>query len=145
MREEFSEYMDSIGMTTVLHDRVEAIYEFYRSICPGEIVDIFVTDYIKEDGSREYEDLLLFSEKHLMEAKGFITKDDFGINPIRKRVEYCRITKRDYDLKKATEKSRLYAFLDLGGKLIAEFKASKENCDYLRDIIHKHVIPNLQE
>ena len=145
MKEEFIKYLKSIGLTETLCKRIETIYEFYRDLCPDEITGIFVTDYIIEDGSREYENLWFFSKKYAMEAKQFITKDDFDILPIKNRINYWTIQKWDYDFKKATEKSRLYLRFDQDTGKYGEFKASKENCDYLRDIILKYVLPNLKE
>ncbi len=144
MKEEFITYLESIGITKALHKKIETIHEFYQEICPDEITDIFVTDYIKEDRSREYEDLWFFSEKYCMEAKLFITKDYFDITPIQKMVDYWTIQKQDYDFKKATEESRLYLKFNLASGRYGEFKAAKENCDYLRDIILKYVKPNLK-
>ena len=146
MREEFIEYLKSIGLAEALCERIETIYEFYNSgICPDEITGIFVTDYITGDGTREYENLWFFSEKYAMEAKQFIKEDDFDITPIKNRIQYWRIKKQDYDFKKATEKSRLYLIFALDTGVRGEFKASKENCDYLIDIILKYVLPNLKD
>lgn len=145
MRKEFIGYLKSVGITETLYKKIETVYEFYRKICPDEITDIFITDYIKEDGSREYENLWFFSEKYCMEAKQFITKDDFDMTPIKKRVVYWTIRKQDYDFEKVTEKSRLYIRFDTENRVIGELKASKENCHYLKDIILKHIAPNLKE
>ena len=145
MREEFIKYLESIGITKTLHKRIETIYEFYQEIGKDEITSIFITDNMNEDGSREYENLWFFSEKYCMEAKQFITKDDFDIAPIKKRIYYCNIRKQNYDFKKATEKSRIYLIFRFDTGMGGEFKAAKENCDYLRKIIHKYVVPNLKE
>jgi hypothetical protein len=145
MKEEFIKYLESIGIANALRERIDTIYKFYQEIYPDEITDIFITDYIKEDGTREYENLWFFSEKHCMEAKRFITKDDFDIVPIKKRVNYWTIQKQNYDFKKATEKSRLYLKFDLDAGINCDFKAAKENCDYLRKIILKYIVPNLKE
>ena len=145
MREEFITYLESIRLTGAPHKRIETIYEFYRETCPDEITGIFVTEYTKKDGAREYENLWFFSEKYFMEAKQFITKDNFDISPIQKRVIYWTIQKRDYDFKKATPKSRLHLELELDTGIRGEFKAAEENCDHLRDIILKYVVPNLKE
>lgn len=145
MKEEFTKYLDSIGITKTFRAKIETIHEFYREICPDEITDIFVTDYIKEDGAREYENLWFFSEGYCMEAKQFITKDDFDITPIQNRVCYWSIQKQDYDFKNAGEKSRLNLHFELDTRIHGDFKASRENCDYLRDIILKYVVPNLKQ
>ncbi len=56
MKEEFIEYLKSIGITAEEYlKRIETIMEVYSELCQGEIVDIFVDEYIKEDGTREYE------------------------------------------------------------------------------------------
>jgi len=53
--------------------------------------------------------------------------------------------KQDYDFKKATEKSRFYSNSTLDFDFGMEFKASKENCDYLKEIILRYILPNLKE
>jgi len=145
MKDEFITYLESIGITEPIRDRVETIHEFYRKTFSEEITGIFVSDYLKEDGTREYESLCFFSEKYFMEAKEFITKDDFDITPIKSRIYYWNIQKQDYDFEKATEKSRLNLGIAVDTGTRGSFKASKENCDYLKDIILKYVIPNLKE
>ena len=147
MKEEFVEYLKSIGVTEPLYERIKTVLEFYRKICPDEITSIFITDYIKDDGSREYEYLCFFSEKFFMDAKQFITKDDFSITPIKERLYHLTVLKEDYDFENATEKSRLNIefYVDIGTGVVVTLKASKENCGYLKDILLKHVVPNLKE
>lgn len=145
MKEEFVKYLESIGITKTLRKRVEIIHEFYTETCPDEITAIFVTDYIKEDNSREYENIWFFSLKYCMEAKLFITKDDFDITTIEKRIVHWEIKKQDYDFKKSTEKSRLNLIILFDTGITGTLRASKENCDYLKDIIFKYVAPNLRE
>ncbi len=145
MEEKFTEYLNSIGIPEALNEKIEKIYEFYQEILPEEIKDIFVTDYMKKDGTREYENLWFFSEKYGMEAKQFIIKDDFDITPIQKHVCYWSIEKRDYDFKEAIDNSRLFLHFRLDNRIMGELKASKKNCDYLRDIIIKYIKPNLKD
>jgi len=145
MKEEFKKYLKDVGITGDIRERVERIYDFYREICPDEITGIFITDYIKEDGERVYEHLWFFSEKYCMEAKQFITTDDFDITPIKSRILYWGLKKQDYDFKKATEKSRLHLKFKMDTWIDGELKASKGNCDYLRDIILEYIKSNLKE
>ncbi len=61
MKQEFVDYLKSIGIKAgSLLDQIESIYEFYLEMCPDEITDIFVTDYIDSEGKREYENLWFF-------------------------------------------------------------------------------------
>ena len=145
MKGEFITYLESIGITKALRKRIETIQEFYRGMCTDEITGIFVTDYIRGDGAREYENLWFFSEKYLMEAKQFISQDDFDIAPIQSRISYWTIQKNDYDFEQAAEKSRLYLKFNIDIGIVAAFKASKENCDHLKNIMLKYIRPNLKE
>ena len=145
MKEEFIEYLKSIGIAVALFKKIDAIYELYKELYPDEIMDIFITDYIKEDGSREYENLWFFSEKTCMEAKQFITKEDFDIIRIKKRVNIWNIRKHNYDFKKAIDTSRLFLRVNFDIDVDGELKAAKNNCDNLRKIILKYIVPNLKE
>lgn len=145
MKEQFIKYLESIGITKVLSDKIENIYKFYQEVCPDQIKHIFVTDLIKEDGSREYENLWFFSERYCMEAKQFASNDDFDIAPINKRIVYLRVKKKDYDFNKFTEKSRLNLEIKMDTGVYGALKAAKNNCDYLRDIILEYVLPNFKE
>ena len=142
MKDEFLKYLESIGMTKTPLKRVETIYAFYTEMCPDEITDIFVTDYITEDGTREYQNLWFFSTKCCMEAHSFITEDHFDMDVMRGGVHSWEIKKQDYDFKKATAKSRLHLKFYMSHPRFGELKAAKENCDYLKNIILKYVVPS---
>ena len=54
-----------------------------------------------------------------------------------------RIMKQDYDFKKATDKSRLNIEVMYNLQMQGKYKASKENCDILWNIICKYYMPFL--
>lgn len=132
----FIEYLKTIGLTEPLQERIETIYDFFKGVCPEDITDIFVNDYIKEDGTREYVDVRFLSQKFTMIAANFINTDDFRIG-LLPHVDRITVQKSNYDFKKATEKSRMSVRVDYADKTLSDFRASKENCDYLRDLIWK--------
>ena len=138
------EYLDRIGITTdTLKSRVKFAYSLASQIFPEEVEEIFVSDYIKADGSREYESVWFFSKGYCAEARNFITEYGIDIVPIKtKRVE---VNLQDYDFAKATEKSRFRLSILLGEGLYAELKASKDNCNHLKDITIKYFRPRLAE
>jgi len=146
MQQKFTDYLESIGIKAgLLLDRIESIHRFYVEMCPDEIVDIFVTEYIDSDGKREYENLWFFSDRYIMDARGFAAgNNDFLIAPIKGRVAHFRIKKLNYDFKVATDKSRLHLIFQSNTAATANLKASKENCDALRDIILKYMMPNME-
>lgn len=146
MKKEFFTYLDSIGIAKPIHERIETIYEFYKEVCPEEITGIFVSEYIiKESGERVYENLWFFSSKCCMEAKNFITQDNFDMDPIKNRIICWTVEKKDYDFKKATEKSRFSLTFYFPFNRGASLKASKENCDYLKEIFSKYIVVNIED
>ena len=139
----FIPYLREVDITSrTLLKRIEFIYILCSDMCPVEIEDIFVDDYTKEDGTREYEDLWLFSNAYCLEAKKFLTTIDLDITPIKKRIVYWTVTAQDFVFKKASEKSRLNLRFKLIQDVRGELKASKGNCDSLQAIINKYIKPN---
>jgi hypothetical protein len=144
MKQAFEAYLNSVGIVGALMQRVDVILTFYERISPEEITDIVVSEYVKEDGSREYENLWFFSTESAMEAKAFIQQDNFDMVSIRKRLAYWRIEKRDYDFQQATDKSRMTVHFSTGPlDITGDLRASKENCDHLRDIFMNRILANM--
>lgn len=57
MKTEFKSYLNEIGISGAILERVEEIFKFYNEYLKFEIDEIFVCDYIDADGSRIYESL----------------------------------------------------------------------------------------
>jgi len=143
MKQDFIKYLQSIDLTETLLQRIKVIHEFYKKLCPEKITGLFVSDYITMDGEKNYENLYFFSERYIMKAKHFIERDDFNMTLIKEKIYHLQIQKLDYDFNKATEKSRLYLEFILDTGMVYNFKASKKNCDYLKNVLFQYVLPNL--
>ena len=145
MKAEFKEYLKLIGINEVNYlERIETIIKVHYDICQEEINDIFVDEYIKEDGTRDYDDISLFSNNYNFGAIRFLTEDDFFITKRMKNVTIVRIKKKNYDFKKATESSRLNIEIRHNNDVHGILKASKENCDHLKHIYFKYIAPNIK-
>jgi len=139
---EFSTYLKQIDIKTkALTDRIRFVCDVASEICPEEIEQIFIADYIKEDNTRAYESIWFFSERYCLEVKNFETDYNIDIVPIK--VYWFEMSLKDYDFKKATQKSRLQVSMIFDGQISGSLKAAKENCDVLRDILLKYIKPNL--
>ena len=145
MEPRFKSYLKSIGITATLVNKIESILSFYKDICSYKIEDIFVSEYLTEDGSRQYENLWLFSKKSAMEAKQFVSTDNYDDTVFNKKIIRWDLSKTDYDFKNATEKSRAFLNVMIQDGVSGVFKASKENCDQLLMIFKKHILPNMKE
>jgi hypothetical protein len=144
MKAEFVAYLDSLEATDQVLTRVETILNFYKDLCPEDILDIFISEYIKKDGNREYQSLWLFSKRFMMEAKNFLIQDDFDIAPINNFVTYGDIQKNEYDFNTTSEGSRLFFKFSITDVVNGELKASKGNCNFLKAIILKYFMPNMR-
>ncbi len=146
MKPKWSKYLYSIGIKKgPFLKRVEKVLDFYQQIFPDQIEDIFVTDYFDKDENRYYGSMWLFSTMSAMEAKNFLQKDDFDYVLLRKQVHYWSIRKKEYDFTEATQKSRMLLHFDLLSRISCEMKASRENCDHLKSIFTKYILPNVME
>lgn len=145
MNPDFASYLQAIGVTDPIAQRIETIYRFYDGLCHEEINGIFVTDYITEDGTREYENLWFFSEKFVMEAKMFLTGDNFDMTPIGGRIYHWTVEKQEYDLGSAGEKSRMTLQFEIepGLGFAGSLKAARENCGYLMQILTRYIVKNV--
>ena len=83
MKKQFADYLSSIGIKELFLKRAKEVINFYQENIADNIEHIFVNDYIDEQGNRHYESLWLFTEYYMMEAKQFLTKDEFDIAPNR--------------------------------------------------------------
>lgn len=143
MKTEFRDYLKRIGATEPVINTVENIYKNCAEICPEEIKDIFISEYVGEEGQRIYENAWFISEKYLMEAKNFTNSENFDLVSFSKKINRIKINKRDYELKNANTKSRIELSGIISVLITLEMKASKENCDQLMKIIKKYFVPNI--
>lgn len=145
MKAEWATYLESIGIQELFLKRVEKVFDFYQKVYSDQIEDIFVSEYIDEDGNRQYESMWLFSTTSAMEAKNFLQEDNFDSTSLRKQVKYWSIKKTEYDFTKATTKSRMVLNFGLLSGISGLLKASKENCDPLKSLFMKYILPNAIE
>lgn len=141
MKTKWKKYLDSIGISLLLQKRAEEVLKFYQQIYTDKVEDIFITEYLDEDGNRHYENMWLFSTTHAMEAEKFLQKDDFDCVPVTKLISRWCIEKTEYDFVKATAKSRMTVYFN-GNNFEADLRASKENCDQLKIVFMKYIMPN---
>jgi hypothetical protein len=147
MREAFIAYLRTVGLNSdAALKRAREAFDRCSLMCPEEIEDIFVEEYIKDDGTREIESLECFSGSYWISSAAFLTQEGSALVYIKKNIKAYRVEVADYAMKKASEKSRLRVDILVLGSAIEEsgsLKASKENCEHLWRIVEKHVKANL--
>jgi len=146
MKEDFAAYLRSLGMMDILVKRVEVLFDSYIELSKDEIKGIFVTDsgLGSVSAGKGFGSLWFFTEKFLIEMKYFATTNDFDMVPLKNHINHLEISRRDYDFTKASEKSTLSVRLSFGNGTTREAHGTKDNCNHLKDVLVKHVLPNIK-
>lgn len=144
MNEEFQLYLNNLKATSVVITRVENLIEILHEIVPINFTGIFLNDFITQDGTMQFDTLYLFTDVEILQARNFLQTDNFELGGYKKAVSSFEIQEQDYDFKMTSEKSRLTILLNLAsGTRIYQFKASRENCKYLKRILDLYLRPNI--
>jgi hypothetical protein len=148
MRDEFKQYLAALGMAQAFSERIDETISFGQFLCPDEITGLFVSDYRENDGTRVFPSLMMFSDRHVLEAKQFAKEDNVDIIPLKDNLVWIELKKENYDLQNATENSKFfltgYFATDVGQSLSFSLKGTGENCDYLAKIFRAFIEPNLK-
>ncbi len=140
MREEWNTYLDAIGASEVVRSRVAEIEEIYALSGVRGFETMFISEYVKDDGTRELESLLFFSTTAVGEAKQFLHSVDLDFARYDHRVTYWNITATSYDFHAAVPESRLKVEVSLLPRVGLEMKASGTNCDYLAALLRERLV-----
>lgn len=143
MENNFSEYLNDIGILGELQSKIQSIMEFYKDLNPKfKVRDIFVNDIIYPDQSRNYGSLWLFFDDFIAEAKDFNKKNDFDLLDIRKEnILYWNIKKKDFEpLIDINNNTRLDIDIKVKGDYLLLLKSTRNNSDYLYDLFKKYFI-----
>lgn len=146
MKQEFESYLNSIELSSeTIIKNVERLYQYASKLCPEEIKDMFVSDFIKENGSREYENLWFFSQNYMMEARNFRNDREYDIDIAKysEWISYYRTQLKDYDLVSASSESRMSLQFINNDNTTFMLKASRGNCDKLISVIENYVKKNI--
>jgi hypothetical protein len=145
MNVKFVDYIKDIGITDKsIISRIESIQELFSYLSPEKITDIFVSETLDEDGNRRFVGLDCYSTKYLLSARNFTNEDNFSLVFYRKQFRGYDLEMDEYNFNTATDESKL--------KVTCYQKDSSEkwyenalgkNCDYLKKIVFKYIIPNI--
>lgn len=140
MEEKFVKYLESIGITQVLMPRIEWLIGALENISGEKIIDIFISEYMQDDGTRFYEDFRAFSENYQLAALKFINIDKYAIwDRNKQRFSGMNWDVSNYDFRSASPNSRaslLCSFYMPGPMLL---KASQNNCDKLFAVFKEYL------
>jgi hypothetical protein len=147
MDDQFTLYLQSLGMGSVF---IESIYRFYNcflQIADEQATDLFVSEYVNDDGQRQFMGVCFFSDNFVYEVEDFVSDTPkMWIAKLTNNIAFIGLHAKNYDFKNATLASRL--ILDSSWLQGTTFgltgKASGDNCTHLLEIVRKYLKPNLK-
>ena len=145
-QEKYLKYLESIDIKTEeLINKFTTVHDYCQKVCPYEFEDLFIDEYINEDGIRVYESISFFSREYVVAALLFSKQNELIIGKLGTHRFELKFKSKDYNFTKATGQSRLsLERRDPSTRaIVGWFKASKENCDTLMNILKKYVLPNM--
>jgi len=145
MKENIVRYLNCIGMSEAVVNRVSCIYnEITQLFATKEIEAALICD-VNNNGLREFTSLWFFTSSMAYECKRFMVSDDYDVTPIEKNVVYFNIIKDKYSFDKDPEDNSQVTMnaLSINGKITMNFHVTGENCKYAIEIARNFLIPNV--
>jgi len=143
MDQKHLDYLTSIEITEPIILRIDEIISLYRNITDEAINKIIVSEFITTDLAHIFESLWLFTDKFIMEAKGFIIKNNFDITPYNKQIYYAYIEEENFDFNRGSNNSKILLHFSTTNRITGELKGSGKNCAYIYEIYKQIIQPNL--
>jgi Flp pilus assembly CpaF family ATPase len=136
-----------LGLGKPLVDRATTAFKFWDRLLPDGIEDVFVSEYVSDEGDRTYDSLWFLTHDFMIEAHQFVTLDNADIVPLPPRIGRIEVDRRDFELDRATERSRMTVEITLGppavDALTGTLRASGDNCLKLQELVEKYFLPSL--
>lgn len=138
-------YLDDIQITEPIRNRIEDIHTLIQSIHPSQIIDIFISEYVKDDGTHVYEAIDFYTDKYTFTVFDFIQDQPLIImGYLQQEVNQAIFRYKHYNFVKATEHSRLTIDLQYDQpEWIGHLKATGRNCNHLINTYRKFFLPQL--
>lgn len=146
MKPEIVEYLRSIGMGDLLVAQATAIHDQYIAITGKAIQDALVSEYVTEDGQRQYSTLFFFNDTDIYEAGNFLSDTPtMWIARLTRNLAYLGLTPKEYDFATASPASRLNLQCRWmqGTSFVLKVQTSGDNCKQLLEMVRKYLMPNV--
>ena len=143
MKNEFEDYLSSIGISTTMLDTIRNKYKDLATAADVEDFDeIFISEGISSELIREYFSLWCFTNKLLCEAT--ISDKKIGIYRLSDNISNLFINEYNFDLITPSENSKLsLSIRRIDATVGIVLNSSGINCSKLLDVSKKYFVSNL--
>ncbi|MCK4814490.1 hypothetical protein KA005_01865 [bacterium] len=146
MDQKFTDYYTSLGMGSVLIEKISTIHDQFMHIVDDPPQDVVVSEYVTEDRQRQYMKACFFSDSFVYEVEDWMSESyKIWIANLAGNIGCFCLTPRDYDFHAANPASRLNleCYWKSGSNFMLDIKTSWDNCTHLVAIVNKYLKPNL--
>lgn len=141
MKDEWIEYLKSVEVSETLLAHIRSLFQELSPFFPEQVDRIFITDHIDGEGIRRHGSLWYFTKSFSLETKDITTGDNIDMISHSSSMTYLNIRKEDFSVTDYNEKSRLFVEVKFQEILYAEFRATRNNCIVLVDIVKNVYLP----
>lgn len=147
MNQKFIDYYHSIGIKEPLVEKVQFILNEFSKILPenDDIIETFVEDFINQEETRQYSNLMFFTNSKIIDSTFEFPDDEYKIAVYKKNISTIQINKFEYNFGECFNESRMNIAIKLKEppNFNIDFKATRNNCKNLFEIYNKIIIKNL--
>jgi len=144
MNKRFTRYLDSIGSSDIMKNRIEEILKDVRKLTGKNEDDILVSDIYDQEGNRQHVSLFIVTEFYIIESKNFLLEYNIDFVKYKRNITYAKFTIKDFDFKNSNDKSRLkLSFHFTNNSIKTNITTSRSNCLNLFNFFVKHIRPNI--
>lgn len=136
-------YFDLIGMDAELKQKADQIKNNLSNLTGFNPQKVYVTEYLRSDQTKVYENLIFLSNGVIYEIKNFSTEERYTVYRIDSQVAAVQMMKNDHDFKSYDNTSRIHARVIFLCGMDLTLKATGENCRFLIDLLNTVFLKDL--
>lgn len=140
MKQEFKNYLLSIGQSDVSIDRIDEILNEVKDIFNKEPQDILISQSNQGETLRE-SSLWILTENEAMECKNFLTSKDYDWLRIKNNIAYTNIVITPSAVERGDKKS-LRILVAFSSSLQMNIYVEESFFDHAMDVYKKYIVPN---
>jgi len=141
---DFQDYYDTLTLGEALVQRIAHLETQILTLTPEPLQDAFVSNWQSAGEVPNYLSLFFFTENLLYEVKTFATSAMIECDVLRYRIRNLAFQIDDFDFQSPTSLSRFYVRYVTVNDLMAEFRATDNNCTQLWGLTQKYLLTNLE-
>jgi len=146
MDKKFSDYYESLGMGKLLIEKMSSFHNQFNILMNGQPSDVMVSEYVTEDGQKQYTTASMFTDDYVFEIEKFISDSPkIWVAKLHNNIAHIGMTAKEYDYSEPTAASRLIVECRWikDANFILDIKASGDNCRHLQEKNKKYIKNNI--